>query len=370
MRISDRYIGRQVLSGTLFALVLLTLLLVIGNLFKEIRPILVEFGAPVSVLGDFILNVLPISLIFTIPWAFLSAVLLVFGRLSSENELTAFRTAGLSLTRLGAPVILLGALLSGLCLWLNLNVAPHAKKKVDNVEIIAARAIIRDPASLLRAASRQNYFTNVQFYSESDDGDTFNNFHIFVTDPKDPGLLDAYLHGARARTMIDHEAKQVSVRLDDAYAGTGPNDSGLVEDLKWIAFDYSDEPRRKQKPSAMTNAEIDEFLANWPTPPADATPEDLARIRGYMGNYRAEKFRRYASSMACLAFALIGVPLGIKTRRRDTSSGLLLSLAIGAAYFVGGSMLGGGNGEMWMVWLPNIVCLSLGILLFRRARFR
>ncbi|MGB1129239.1 MAG: hypothetical protein ACPG4K_04255, partial [Haloferula sp.] len=77
MRISDRYIGRNIISGTFFAILLLSLLLVLGNLFKEIRPLLVEVGAPISVLGEFVLSVLPVSLIFTIPWGFLSAVLLV-----------------------------------------------------------------------------------------------------------------------------------------------------------------------------------------------------------------------------------------------------------------------------------------------------
>src|SRR5688572_29092566 len=102
MRISDRYIGRQVLTGTVFAVGLLCVVLVLGNLFKEIRPLLVESRVPLSYLWRFALNVIPYSLIFTLPWGFLAAVLLVFGRLSSENELLGFWMAGNSLFRLAA----------------------------------------------------------------------------------------------------------------------------------------------------------------------------------------------------------------------------------------------------------------------------
>jgi lipopolysaccharide export LptBFGC system permease protein LptF len=86
MRISDIYIGRQVLLGTLTAVLVLSLVLVLGNLFKQIHPLLVDQKAPLSLVLRFVLNVLPFSLMFTVPWGFLSAVLLVFGRMSSDQE--------------------------------------------------------------------------------------------------------------------------------------------------------------------------------------------------------------------------------------------------------------------------------------------
>ena len=82
MRISDRYIARQVIVVTLYAIVVLSVVLVMGNLFKQIRPLLVEQGAPIGSVLRFVVNVVPYSLMFTIPWGFLSAVLLVFGRMS------------------------------------------------------------------------------------------------------------------------------------------------------------------------------------------------------------------------------------------------------------------------------------------------
>ena len=99
MRISDRYIGSQVLVGTLYAVVVLGVVLVLGNLFKQLQPLLVDSGAPLGLVARFVISVLPVSLMYTVPWGFLSAVLLVFRKLSSNQEITSFRVAGVSLQR-------------------------------------------------------------------------------------------------------------------------------------------------------------------------------------------------------------------------------------------------------------------------------
>jgi len=358
MRILDRYIGRQVASGTLFAIAVLTLLLVLGNVFKEIRPLLVEVGAPLWVLVDFVISVLPVSLIFTIPWAFLSAVLLVFGRLSANNELNAFRSAGVGLLRLALPVLVLALLLSGLCLWLNLAVAPQAKRQVED---LVTRTIIRDPRALLRAGADQSRFRNVKVETESGEGDRFHNLHIFVMNQQG-GDAGAYVHADTAQTVVDEEQRQIRLRLTNAYSdgsdAAGDDYTMLSRELEWMVVDYSEDARGKPKPNAMSNAEIDAFLARRPNLPE--------RIRA---RFHAEQTRRYTSSLACLAFALVGVPLGVKARRRDTSTGLVVSLAIGTAYFAASSMIEDSGGG-WTMWLPNLACLALGILLFRRARVR
>ena len=146
MRISDRYIGRQVLWGTLYAVIVLGVVLVLGNLYKQIQPLLVDQKAPVELLIRFVINVLPLSLKYTIPWGFLSAVLLVFGRLSSSNEITSFRVAGLSLVRLSAPVFVIGAALSLVSLYLNIYVVPHSRASAKQLIYEQAARAWRDAA--------------------------------------------------------------------------------------------------------------------------------------------------------------------------------------------------------------------------------
>ena len=369
MRLSDRYIGRQVLVGTLFAIVLLSTILVMGSLFQKIRPLLVDFGAPPSIIGEFLLGIIPFSLIYTIPWAFLSAVLLVFGRLSSDHELTAFRVAGVGLTRLAAPVFAIGIALSALCLWLNIEVAPRSNQRADGIFI---KAFFKDPRSMLSAAAEQDglerledSLKDVRAYIEKSDGSTMRGMHLFkIHDRSDPDGKDIYVHAMKAEAVIDDAKKEFRFHLYDALFET-TDDKGLPQIVQSseavplvLPFDLA---RRKERPASKTNQELRDFIA--------ANPKLPAKYR--IGRYWAEIQRRYASSFACLAFAFIGIPLGIKARRKDTSTGLILSLLIGVAYFVCG-MIGGTTETSVMIatWAPNVVCVILGLFLLRRARFR
>src|ERR671919_1609745 len=99
MKLIDRFLSRELLVNGLFAIFVLSLVLIVGNIFRKLLPLLVNHDVPVEYLISFIAYVLPFSLIFTIPWGLLTAILLVFGRLSADNELIALRANGISVPR-------------------------------------------------------------------------------------------------------------------------------------------------------------------------------------------------------------------------------------------------------------------------------
>jgi lipopolysaccharide export LptBFGC system permease protein LptF len=379
MRLSDRYIGRQVLFGTLFAIILLSTILVMGSLFQSLRMLIVDFGAPLSIIVEFLFATIPFSLIYTVPWAFLSAVLLVFGRMSSDNELIGFRMAGLSLKRLSLPVFVLGAVLSALCLWLNLEVAPQAKANVKNISL---RAFFTDPQRILSAAAEKDGLErleknagNVRAYIDKSDGSLMEGMHLFqIPKPGDKNEgRNTYVHAMKAQAVIDNVKKEFRFHLYDALFETVDKDGmpkiALAHEAVPVVLPFTPAPQ-KQDPATMGNAQIRDFIRNIDTnlPQFKEKPDLKATV---ISRYNAEVQRRYASSFACLAFAFIGVPLGVKARRKDTSTGLIISLLIGGAYFICG-MLGGKspNGVVLANWAPNVVCVILGLYLLRRARFR
>ena len=104
MKLIDRFVSRELLVNVLFAIAVLSLVLVVGNIFRKLLPLLVNHDVPMEYLITFIAYVLPFSLIFTIPWGLLTAILLVFGRLSADNELIALRANGVSITRISLPL--------------------------------------------------------------------------------------------------------------------------------------------------------------------------------------------------------------------------------------------------------------------------
>ena len=130
MKLIDRYVGWQLLVTSTLAVTVLSVVLVLGNVFKQLLELLVKNDTPLELVLSFLGYILPFSLSFTIPWGFLTAVLLVFGKLSAENELIAFRANGVSIPRvcLSALVLALGCV--GICFWINIEVAPRAQAKM------------------------------------------------------------------------------------------------------------------------------------------------------------------------------------------------------------------------------------------------
>jgi len=364
LRLMDRYIGKQIISATIFGVVLLSVMLVMGNLFKELRPLLVEDKASPMQVGQFVLSFLPFSLIYTIPWGFLVAVLLVFGRLSAENELVSMRMSGLSLLRISMPVFVIAALLSAICLWLNIAMAPKAK---DTMKFVLYEAVKENPNAMLDPGVVQTRFKGQKIFIEGRNGNILNGLHIYhLNEENETDFPSRSIYAREAKLKIIDESKQIRLNLTDATIDSqnpdGTRELAFIGEWEPLLFDFTADRKKRRKPSTMTNDEIRARLA---------TGEEIEVSKRY--NLNNEIHRRYAFSCACLALALVAVPLGINARRKETSTGLAISIAVGLAYFLFFMVASEfqkkeGNTAILLFWLPNVVCLLLGISLFFRAR--
>src|SRR6516165_687657 len=130
MKIIDRYLSGQILGTVLWAVALLTMILVLGNVLRDLLSLLISHQVPITYILTFIAYLLPFSLIYSIPWGVLVAVLLVFGKLSSDNELVALRANGIGMPRICLPVFIVALVFFSLCLWLNLYVAPVSQMQL------------------------------------------------------------------------------------------------------------------------------------------------------------------------------------------------------------------------------------------------
>src|ERR1700681_3399352 len=179
MKIVDRYISRQLIVNLLLAIAVLSFVLVLGNIFRKLLPLLVNHDLPVEYVVGSVAHVVRFSLIFTIPWGLLTAVLLVFGRLSADNELTALRSNGVSVIRICIPLAVLAVICTAISIWLNVDVAPAAQEKLRSTIFDLAT---RDPMALFGTDQVIDQFPGRKIYVGRKQGNHLDNILVFEMD--------------------------------------------------------------------------------------------------------------------------------------------------------------------------------------------
>ena len=132
MKIIDRYIAGEIVGTVIWSISVISLMLVVGNAMRELLTVLMSHQLPLNYVLSIFGYLLPFSMIYSIPWGVLVAILLVFGKISSDNELVALRANGVGIPRVCVPVFVLAAIFFGLCLWINLYMAPIAQVQLKS----------------------------------------------------------------------------------------------------------------------------------------------------------------------------------------------------------------------------------------------
>jgi lipopolysaccharide export system permease protein len=364
MKLIDKFVSRELLVNVLFAIAVLSLVLVVGNIFRKLLPLLVNHDVPAEYLLAFIAYVLPFSLIFTIPWGLLTAILLVFGRLSADNELIALRANGVSVTRVCVPLAGITILSVAVCLWLNVQVAPAAQEKLRSTIFDLAT---RDPMALFGSDQVIDQFPGRKIYVGKKEGNRLENITVFELDDNSmpvkvtfarSGRLEADLANKRILMHLYQARYQQRDERDPTDLRKIRDGINMAEGTLPISLEelYQKEKKRPSR-SALSIEQLLEQLKS------ENKREQSAS--------RTEINKRFAFPFACLAFAIIAVPLGVTAHRRETSIGFAVGLIVAVTYFlfviIADTLRGNPkvHPEL-LVWLPNVLFVVLGTFLFRR----
>lgn len=360
MNLIDRYILRQLLVSALFAIAVLSLVLVLGKIFKELLDLLVNHDVPIQYILTFIGYILPFSLTFTIPWGFLTAVLLVFGKMSAENELIALRSIGISMARVSAPLLVLAGIACGICLWINLEVAPRAQEKMRSTIFEIAT---NNPLAMFNSDEVIDEFPNHKIYVEKKSGTRLRNLLLYEYSDDEEPLRVITADSGEIKTDIPNQ--QVLLKLYDAhYEGRDPKDpdnlnkiqQGITMGEVVMPISLKELYEKNRKRQRMGQETVQQLLSR------DDESKTAARV---------EVSKRFSLSFASLAFALIGVPLAITAHRRETSVGFFFSLVIAFVYFffiILADLVKNNpayHPEL-LIWSPNVVFIGLGLYMFHR----
>ena len=364
------------------ALIFIFVLLLVNGL-KDILPLLGQVSFWL-VFKAFAL-LIPFLWSFALPMGMLTATLMVFGRFSADQELTAARAGGVSLVSLVSPVLVMSLLLCAVSVAVNLEIAPRCKVAYNR----------------LRDASKLDFLSNLQLpagqYIKSIPGYTIwigkndqgKLQDVRILQYKNETNLEVSVVAPRGRFEVDTTNKVASLQLFEAKTilvslGT-PASGGEVK----ISFDLSKVGtglKRKPSLSDMTFGQLRNELRELESAANVAVPTNkLSAAEIKMRNIqlqeqftelgepaRVQLHRQVAFSFACFGFTLIGIPLGIRVHRRETNIGIAIALGLVALYFaliiVGDAL--NTRPELaphLLMWVPNFLFQTTGAVLLWRA---
>jgi len=373
MRIFTRYILREVTSYALLGGALFTFVLFMRDLGRILDLVVRESAT----LGQVVLvfaYTLPSAITYTIPMAVLVGILLGLSRLASDSEITAMRASGMGALSFVRIVSIVAAAALGLGLFNSLYLAPRAAAGLLRLgdELKSSQASFEVQPRVFYENFR-NYVLYIQDVQPAAGAALWH--HVFVadlTDPATPHITTAERAIVVNGTPGTPDAQTIRLHLIDGgqheTSATNPNQYNIT------TFASTDLP-------IETEAQADAHLGRLDTPilalplqelwtrsNLSSVPANLAR------SYRIEFHKRFSYPFACLVLMLVGVPLGLSSKRGGKSTGFVLTILLVFVYYflssVGVAFAKNGRLSPFLgVWGANLIFAFAGsILLYQMSR--
>jgi len=357
VKILDRYMVHALGGPFLFGLAAFTLLFVAGQLLNIAR-LVSEQHASLFAAGKYFLYSLPSTLVLTFPMSMLLAVLLAMSRLSYDSEITAMRAGGVSIYRIGAPLMAVGLAASLVGLLFQELVVPTASAKANE---ILRREIQAGGSDLLSNQLVRNVLPNGDVQLTMAQGfdpatDELQNTTIEVFRGSVPASL---LFAPRGRfNGVSWKFFDATEFILNPCCQRAQNPELSID----IGADPSQLVEQRKQPEDMSRGEIGRLLDS------GVKTTDTARYDRLLVTYHSKLARPFAS----LVFTLLAIPLGISRQRSSSGAGFGISIAIVFAFYVATTIcLAIGQSQpgisLAMAWLPNVLFSLTGIWLLRQA---
>jgi len=360
MRILRNYILREFSLPLFTSILVLTFVLLLGNLIK-MADLVINKGVDIVSVSKLFLLLIPYLFTYTLPIATLAAVLLCFGRLSSDNEIIAIRSNGINIFRLIVPIYIIGLILSLILVIFNDRIIPYAhhasKKAVMEVGI-------KNPTAALEPGVFIDSFQKYVLFIYHIEGNKLSNIRIYEPRGEKPTRT---IVARKGEFIAIPEKNIVKLKLIDGTSDEpDPNDPNTFYKLNFKTYfmtlnfeSTADSTKIEKKPKDMTIKELMQKI------------DDLKKQGIEPLPLITEINKKLSMAFSCFIFVLIGAPLAIITRRREKSVNFGIAFLIVGAYYlllIGAEALclqGNLNPQIAM-WIPDILLGVLGIILTYR----
>jgi lipopolysaccharide export system permease protein len=357
MKILDRYLAFEMLGPFMVGVVGFILVLAVDLLFT-MADLIINKGVPLWAMLKLLFYKMPSLLVMTFPVSTLFGTAMALGRLSNDNEMTALRTSGITLFRIGAPVLLMGILVSVLSFVTNEVIVPRANY-ISNQ--IIRQVIYRQPLPEVKenvffkdAQNRYYYAKRVDMKSK-----TMQNIMVYeLTNEKFPRVILAdaatfsgKVWGLKNGVVHDYDEKGY-LKYEAAFSDLKLNVSEEI-------INFADQ----KMPTDMNRQELQDMITT------------LGKGGVSTHALLTELYMKYSIPLSCFVFALVGIPFSLPTPRSGRTWGMVMTIVFMFTFYVFASVFRSlGKGGMVppevAAFTPQVTFIIIGgLLLYREGWF-
>jgi LPS export ABC transporter permease LptF/LPS export ABC transporter permease LptG len=363
MRILTRYILREVTSHALIGVGVFTFVLFTRDLGR-ILELVVRNSAPLPSVAEIFFYTVPVALIYTIPMGVLVGILIGLSRLAADSEITAMRASGIGVWTFLRIVSIFAVIAWILALVNGVYLAPRSQAALGRLQdrLKTSQASFEIQPRVFYEGFPQ-LVLYVQDVKSAQGAAIWKG--VFIADISTPSAPRITL--AQQGILVSEGTDTLHLHLSEG--ATHETDPKIPDQYQISTFKQTDIP------ILVPQADNKEDQASVPVAELGtrALPVEAGRVKKYMARwYWIEFHRRFALPTACLVLALVGIPLGLSSKKGGKSTGFVLTIVLVFAYYslslVGVSLARQGKVSPGLgVWLANIVFLLAGAFLLWRA---
>lgn len=366
IRILTRYVLGEVVSHALIGAAVFTFILFTRDLGR-ILELVVRNSAPLPSIAEIFFYTIPVALTYTIPMGVLVGILIGLSRLAADSEVTAMRASGLSVWSFLRICLIFVVIAWLLALINSVYVAPRSLASLDDLQ-----NHLKSSQASFEVQPRVFYegFPKIVLYVQDvkamAGGAIWKG--VFLADLSDPSAPRVTL--AKEGLLVSQGPETLDLHLTDG--STHESDPKNPDQYQISTFQTTDIPiqvpaaqnQQQSEPASLSEMNIPQLLKSART--ADANTRRWTLI---------EFHRRFALPTACVVLAMVGIPLGLSSKKGGKSSGFVLTILLVFLYYsislIGVSLARQARLAPWAgVWMADFVFLLGGAFLLWQSERR
>jgi lipopolysaccharide export system permease protein len=332
----------------------------------QITTLIVNYNVSLANIGLILLYSIPNFLVFVLPMSVMLGILLTLMRMSSDNEIIALKSGGVSLYRLLPPIFIFAGAGFLATLFMTVYGMPHSKSAIARLTY----AMLTSNTDIgLKARTFNTRLKGVTLYVNEVDVHDRMLRDVFIEDRRNPKAVSTIV-APRGRFLKDANGRSVRLRLFNGMINQVSREKRSANSIYFSTYDINLDLQEIARARALAAKDKDEDEMG-----LAELHRHIQSVRNSPVDYHEALIalhEKFSIPAACLALAILAIPLGVELKSSRRSTGLGMGMFIFIFYYV---MMTAGRvlGEIGVIhpavglWAPNLVFGAGGLVMLVRA---